>query len=71
MTSYNSHFTVFLKLQNDFNKEISNRVFGDLSTHLFHKWLNCDRNILNFISMLDNSNKNKLLHWAYKYYGPE
>ena len=71
MTTYNTHFNVFLRLQNEFNKGISNKIFGNLSNHLFHKWLKCDRNILNFISILDNSNKNKLLEWAYKYYGPE
>ena len=65
------YFNTFLALQNNFNKEISNRVFGDLSNHLFHKWLKCERNILNFISMLDPIHKKKLLKWAYKYYGPE
>ena len=69
MTTYNTDFNVFLRLQNEFNKGVSNKVFGDLSNHLFRKWLNCERNILNFISMLDNRNRNKLLEWAYNNYG--
>ena len=69
MTIYNKHFNVFLRLQNDFNKGISNKVFGDLSNHLFNKWLKCERNMLNFISILDNTNKNRLLEWAYNNYG--
>lgn len=69
MTKYKTHFNVFLRLQNDFNKGISNKVFGDLSNHLFNKWLNCERNMLNFISILDNTNKNRLLEWAYNNYG--
>ncbi len=69
MTKYKTHFNVFLRLQNDFNKGISNKVFGDLSNHLFNKWLKCERNMLNFISILDNTNKNRLLEWAYNNYG--
>ena len=65
------YFNTFQALQNNFNKGISNKVFGELSNHLFQKWLKCDRNILNFISMLDPIHKKKLLKWAYKYYGPE
>ena len=64
------YLQTFLSLQLNFNKEISNRVFGDLSNHLFKKWLTCKGNILNFFSILDINNKKKLLNWAEKNYTP-
>jgi hypothetical protein len=59
------HTNLLLRLQSDFNKEICNIVFDDLSDHLFDKWLKTDRNILNFFSQLDIKNRKKLLKWAW------
>lgn len=57
-------YDMFLYIQNSFNKYICNQIYGDeLSDHLFEKWLQCDYNILKFISRLDNRNKELLLEW--------
>ena len=58
------HTNLLLRLQSDFNKEICDRIFNDLSDHLFDKWLKTDRNILNFFSQLDIKNRKKLLKWS-------
>ena len=57
-------YNVFMYLQVNFNKDMSDNIFEDLSDHLFEKWLKCEYNILNFISMLDNSNRIKLINWG-------
>ena len=57
---------ILIKIQNNYNKEISNRIFGELSNHLYSKWLNCNKNILAFISQLDYSNKTKFFKWVNK-----
>jgi len=60
MTSEQS-FQYLLKLQNNFNKNLSDQIFGDLSDHLYTKWERCKGNILNFLTMLDEMNRGKLL----------
>ena len=51
-------------IQNNFDKKVSDKLFGKSSDHLFIKWLNTEYNMLNFISMLDNENRNLLLLWG-------
>ena len=60
MTSEQS-FQYLLKLQNNFNKNLSDQIFGYLSDHLYAKWERCKGNILNFLTMLDEMNRGKLL----------
>jgi len=55
---------LLLRLQCDFNKEICDKIFSDLSDHLFNKWLKTDGNILNFFSQLDINNQKKMLKWS-------
>jgi hypothetical protein len=57
-------YNILLYIQNSFNLHISDKLFGDLSQHIFNKWLNSDNNILNFITKLDNNNKQLLLKWG-------
>ena len=57
-------FQYFLKLQNNFNKTMSDQIFGSLSDHLYAKWMKCDNNILNFLSRLDQVNRQKLFNFA-------
>lgn len=58
------HTNLLLRLQCDFNKEICDKIFSDLSDHLFNKWLKTDRNILNFFSQLDIKNQTAILKWS-------
>ena len=61
-------YNVFMYLQVNFDKNMCDTIFDDLSDHLFDKWLRCNYNILNFISMLDNGNRIKLIDWGIKNY---
>lgn len=58
------HTNLLLSLQCNFNKDLCDTIFEELSDHLFPKWVNSDGNILNFLTMLDISNKTRLLKWA-------
>ena len=51
-------------IQNNFDKKVSDKLFGISSDYLFEKWLNTEYNILNFMAMLDNENRNLLLLWG-------
>lgn len=62
------HTNFLLRFQSDFNKEMCDRIFNDLSDHLFSKWLKTDGNILNFFSQLDLKNKKTMLTWLLKSY---
>jgi hypothetical protein len=57
-------YNILLYIQNNFDKNISERIFNNLSDHLYKKWISCDQNILHFISVLDSENKNKILFWG-------
>lgn len=59
-----NHTNLLLSLQCNFNKDLCDKIFEDLSGHLFPKWLNSDGNILNFMSRLDQHNKTLLLKWV-------
>lgn len=56
---------VFIYLQSKFNKTICEEIFEEDSDHLFQKWTSCDYNIINFLSRLDEVNKQKLLMWSF------
>ena len=56
---------LLLRLQCDFNKEMCDKIFNDLSDHLFDKWLKTDGNILNFFSQLDIKNQKTILKWFF------
>ena len=58
------HTNLLLRLQCDFNKEMCDRIFNDLSDHLFNKWSKTDGNILNFFSQLDIKNQKTMLEWS-------
>lgn len=60
----NNSYDILLSLQCNFNKQICDKIFTDYSNHLYEKWLNCDQNILKFISLLDSVNRNKILLWC-------
>lgn len=55
---------LLLRLQCDFNKELCDKIFNDLSDHLFEKWLQTNGNILNFFSHLDIKNQKEMLKWS-------
>ena len=55
---------ILLLLQCTFNKFISDKIFKDDSNQLYPKWEQSNGNILNFITKLDDNNKNKLLEWV-------
>ena len=61
------HTNLLLRLQSDFNKEICDKIFNDLSDHLFKKWLQTNGNILNFFSRLDTKNQKIMLKWSINY----
>ena len=62
------NYNMFIFIQSNFNKNICDILYSELSNHLFNKWLKCDGNILNFISMLDNNNKLIILKWGFENY---
>lgn len=64
--NYLEMYQLFMYLQFNFNKDMCDKVFGDLSDHLFQKWLRCDNNMLNYMSTLDDGNKIKLIDWGVK-----
>jgi len=64
MSNMINAYNIFIFLQCNFNKKMSDDIFGDLSEHLFEKWLNCNYNIINFLSMLDNGNKQLILNYG-------
>ena len=59
-----SSFNKFIFMQCHFSKEVCNELFGDLSEHIYIKWLDSDFNIINFLSSLDSRNKQKMFIWA-------
>jgi hypothetical protein len=61
--SLEQSYNTFMYLQCNFNLFICEEIFGDLSEHLFEKWLNCNENILNFLSKLDSENRQKIYKW--------
>ncbi len=58
------HYNLFLTMQNRFNYEICEQLFGKLADHLYTKWSYSDRNMLFFITRLDEDNKDKILKWG-------
>ena len=55
---------MLIYIQNVFDKEICNKLFGDLSNHIYQKWIDSDFNLVNFLSKLDNQNKLHFMKWA-------
>ena len=58
---------ILLSLQCNFSKLVCDEIFGQDSNHLFEKWLFSDKNLLYFITRLDNCNQAKLFRYAYAY----
>ena len=61
-------YNFLLCVQDNFNKQICDTLFGDLSNHIYYKWLDSEYNILNFLSKLDDNNKDTLLKWGESFY---
>jgi len=59
---------VLLSAQCNMNMMLFTEVFTDNSDHLWPKWVRCDGNILNFMTLLDPQNKSKLINWSVKKY---
>ena len=57
-------YKIMSYIQCNFNKKISDDIFNELSDHLYSKWIDCDFNLLNFMSRLDKQNKLILLNWG-------
>ena len=55
---------LFLTMQNRFNYEICEQLFDKLASHLYNKWTYSDRNMLFFLTRLDEENKDKILKWG-------
>ena len=68
MTDFNTYVDVLLFMENNFNKESCDYIYGNLSDHLFEKWSKSNNNILTFYTRLDKPNQNKLLTWGYNKY---
>lgn len=62
--NYNLLFTI----QNRLDTEAFQKIFGTDYEHYERKWIFSDKNLLNFINMLDDINKEKIFNWGYKYY---
>ena len=63
--SINIIYSKFLTTQVNMNQSMMDDIYGegDLSNHLFEKWMYCDRNIIEFINRLDIGNKTIFLSW--------
>ncbi len=59
----NDFYEQLLEMQCNFSKYISDKIFGNLSNHLFQKWLKCNNNIVSFLSRLDAVNKGKIFNY--------
>lgn len=59
-------YKILSYIQCNFNKKISDTIFNVLSDHLYSKWIDCDFNLLHFMSRLDYQNKLILLRWGEK-----
>lgn len=62
--SLSNSINILLCMENNFNKQISDTLFHNLSDHLWEKWIHCDGNILKYITRLDKYNKYILLKWG-------
>lgn len=52
-------------LQYNLNLDLMKTIFGeDLYEHLYWKWTRCDDNIIDFITLLDIENKQKLFDFV-------
>ena len=56
-------FDKYLWAQNKICSPVFEELFGDLYTHILDKWLRCGGNFLNFMSLLDDVNKQIVLNW--------
>lgn len=59
-----SNFNKFQFMQCHFSKEVCDKIFSDLSDHIYIKWEEADFNIITFLSFLDSGNKQKMFIWA-------
>jgi len=56
-----------LFIQNWFNLEVAEEIYGQsLGNHLYQKWMNSENNVTNFLTQLDENNKQLLLDWGAK-----
>lgn len=56
-----SQFLFFQHMQVNFDFEICGKIFGDDCNHMYNKWLECNSNIIDYISRMDSSNMKKFL----------
>jgi hypothetical protein len=66
MSSYITYLTLekFIWVQSNLSFDLIQKIFNDENNsnkHLHSKWLQCDYNIVKFISLLDDENKQKLI----------
>jgi len=72
MTSYITYLTLekFIWVQYNLSFDLIQKIFNDEhnnnNKHLHSKWLQCDYNIIKFISLLDEENKQKLIDFMNK-----
>jgi hypothetical protein len=52
------NYDFYVYSQCEFDKTISDRMFGSLSDHMYDKWVS-DRNIINFIARMDQKNQQR------------
>jgi len=57
-------FNKFLYMQCHFSKDICDEIFGDMSDHIYQKWLDSNMNIVEFLSRLDSGKKRKMFLWV-------
>lgn len=71
MSSYITYLTLekFIWVQSNLSFDLIQKIFNDENNsnkHLYSKWLQCDYNIIKFISLLDDENKQKLIDFMNK-----
>jgi hypothetical protein len=57
-------FQIFLAMQCNFSYEVAGHVFYGDSDHFWTKWVRTERNIINFLSSLDNLNRRRMIEWG-------
>jgi hypothetical protein len=62
----NTSFNLIWKLQNNFNLNICQEIFGKNYNHFWLKWISSQNNIVCFINSLDDHNKQKVFNFLLK-----
>jgi hypothetical protein len=69
-TDLSKKVDMLLFTQNNLNYFTFREIFGEaMGEHLWEKWDNCNANVLNFTTLLDQENLHKLMEWTIKSYG--